>query len=186
MTNLSISEAESKSTVYLFYKAKHFQAFHYYYKLARDCRRRIEKIIKSNDVEDVTEDFFIKIGIMGKFTDVDLTLISEGKGNIYSKVKCELKVYFDFYCISFFEIWHQYYFTAKRELPENRHIWAVSPLLSFQNEKSYPKIVQTKEQFLRIITTCLNKPLTEMLEGWLANLETEGSSKQAAGSRSYL
>lgn len=105
MTNLSISEAESKSTVYLFYKAKYFQAFHYYYKLARDCIRRIETIMKSNDVEDViTEDLFIKIGIMGKFTDADLTLISKEKGNIYSKVKCELKVYFDFYCISFFEI----------------------------------------------------------------------------------
>lgn len=48
-------------------------------------------------------------------------------------------------------------------------------------DKSHPKVVQTKEQLLRIITTCLNKPLKEMLEGWLANLETEGSSKQAAG-----
>lgn len=105
VTNLSISEAESKSTVYVFYKAKHFQAFHYYYKLARDCRRRIEKIIKSNDVGDVmTEDLFIKIGIVGKFNDADLKLISEGRGNINFIVKCELEVYFDFYCISFFEI----------------------------------------------------------------------------------
>lgn len=66
-----------------------------------DCRRRIEKIIKSNDVEDVTEDFFIKIGIVGKFTDDDLKLISEGRGNIISIIKCKLKVYFDFYCICF-------------------------------------------------------------------------------------
>lgn len=48
-------------------------------------------------------------------------------------------------------------------------------------DKSHQKVVHTKEQLLRIITTCLNKPLKEMLEGWLANLETEGSSKQTAG-----
>lgn len=100
--NLSISEEESKSTVYVFYKAKYFQAFHYCYKLARDCRRRIEKIIKSSDVEDaMPEDFFIKIGIVGKFTDADLELISEGRGNINFIIKCELKVCFDFNCISF-------------------------------------------------------------------------------------
>lgn len=102
-TKGDVSEGESKSTVYVFYKAKYFQAFHYTYKLARDCRRRIEKIIKSSDVEDaMPEDFFIKIGIVGKFTDADLELISEGR--------------------------------AKKELPEDGHIWTVSPLLCFQND----------------------------------------------------
>lgn len=48
-------------------------------------------------------------------------------------------------------------------------------------ERSNPKYIHTKEQLLRIITTCLNKPLKEMLERWLANLDTEVSSKQAAG-----
>lgn len=47
------------------------------------------------------EDFFIKIGIVGKFTDADLELISEGRGNINFIIKCELKVCFDFNCISF-------------------------------------------------------------------------------------
>lgn len=90
--NLSISEEESKSTVYVFYKAKYFQAFHYYYKLARNCRRRIEKIIKSSDVEDVMhEDLYIRIGIVGKLIDADYKLISEGRGNINSiiHVECE-------------------------------------------------------------------------------------------------
>lgn len=44
----------------------------------------------------------------------------------------------------------------------------------------------TKEQLLRIITTCLNKPLKEMLEQWLANLDTEVSSKQAAGIKAEI
>lgn len=48
-------------------------------------------------------------------------------------------------------------------------------------ERSNQKYIHTKEQLLRIITTCLNKPLKEMLERWLANLDTEVSSKQAAG-----
>lgn len=43
-----------------------------------------------------------------------------------------------------------------------------------------PNVDHTKEQLLRIITTCLNKPLQELLESWLANLETGGSSNQAA------
>lgn len=47
------------------------------------------------------EDFFIKIGIVGKFTDADLELISEGRGNINFIIKCELKVCFYFNCISF-------------------------------------------------------------------------------------
>lgn len=48
-------------------------------------------------------------------------------------------------------------------------------------DRSNLKNIHTKEQLLRIITTCLNKPLKEMLERWLANLDTEVSSKQAAG-----
>lgn len=53
-----------------------------------------------------------------------------------------------------------------------------------KNEKadmSNPKNIHTEEELLRIITTCLNKPLKEMLERWLATLDTEVSSKQAAG-----
>lgn len=50
-----------------------------------------------------------------------------------------------------------------------------------KKDESQPNDDHTKEQLLRIITACLNKPLQELLEGWLANLETEGSSKQAAG-----
>lgn len=35
------------------------------------------------------EDFFIKIGIVGKFIDVDFELILEGRGNINFIIKCE-------------------------------------------------------------------------------------------------
>lgn len=48
------------------------------------------------------EDFFIKIGIVGKFIDVDFELILEGRGNINFIIKCELKVCFYFNCIFFF------------------------------------------------------------------------------------
>lgn len=53
-------------------------------------------------------------------------------------------------------------------------------------ERSNSKYIHTKEQLLRIITTCLNKPLKEMLEQWLANLDTEVSSKQAAGIKAEI
>lgn len=48
-------------------------------------------------------------------------------------------------------------------------------------DMSNPKNIHTEEELLRIITTCLNKPLKEMLERWLANLDTKISSRQAAG-----
>lgn len=49
-----------------------------------------------------------------------------------------------------------------------------------KKDESQPNDDHTKVQLLRIITACLKKPLQELLEGWLAILETEGSSKQAA------
>lgn len=42
------------------------------------------------------------------------------------------------------------------------------------------------EHLLRIITTCLNKPLQEMLERWLANLKTVGSTKEATGIKAEI
>lgn len=76
-----ISGTESKTPKYFYFEAKYFQAFHYIYKLARDCRSRIENVLKNNDTRDeMTKDVFIKIGIIGKFTDDDLKLISAGKG----------------------------------------------------------------------------------------------------------
>lgn len=76
-----ISGTDSKTPKYFYFKAKYFQAFHYIYKLARDCRSRIENVLKNNDKRDeMTEEVFIKIGIVGKFTDADLKLISTGRG----------------------------------------------------------------------------------------------------------
>lgn len=96
ITFLSISDAELKSQVYVFNNAKHFQAFYYYYKLARGRRRRIEKILKSNDTGYVlTEDVLIKIGIVWKFRDVDLKFISKGRGNNNSIAKYVPKLYFN-------------------------------------------------------------------------------------------
>lgn len=84
--------------MYIFYKAKYFQAFHYYCKLVRHCRSRTEKILKSKDRGNViTENVFIKIGIMGEFTDADLKLISKRSGNI---AKCVLKLRFR--CLLYF------------------------------------------------------------------------------------
>lgn len=37
-----------------------------------------------------------------------------------------------------------------------------------------------------IITTCLNNPLQEMIEHWLASLKTVGSGKHAAGIKAEL
>lgn len=48
----------------------------------------------------------------------------------------------------------------------------------YKTDKSHPNVDHTKEQLLRIITTCLIKPLNDLLEDWLANLKTDVSSNQ--------
>lgn len=53
-------------------------------------------------------------------------------------------------------------------------------------DDSHFKDDDTKNQLIRIITTFLNKPLREMLDGWLENLGTEGLSKQVAGIKAEI
>lgn len=147
--------------MYIFYKAKYFQAFHYYCKLVRHCRSRTEKVLKSNDRGNViTENVFIKIGIMGEFTDDDLKLISKRSGNI---AKCVLKLRFR--CLLyflFFKIWHHFFLTAKREIPKNGHIWTVSPLLCFQTDLSLLsgfQVCRTPDQKVNLKLTLKKKYL---------------------------
>lgn len=81
---LLFSERVSNSSVqYIYYKAKHFQHFHYIYNLTRDCHDRIERLRKTNDRANfMTEDIVIKIGIVGKSTEDKLCSLLKRKGKV--------------------------------------------------------------------------------------------------------
>lgn len=84
---LLFSEIESKSSVqYIYYKAKHFQHFHYIYNLTRDCSDRIEGLRKTNDRTNfMAEDVVIKIGIVGESTEDKLNSLLKKRGKVHKK-----------------------------------------------------------------------------------------------------
>lgn len=57
---------------------------------------------------------------------------------------------------------------------------------SDKGDNSHFKDDDIKNQLIRIITIFFNKPLREMLEGWLENLGTEDLSKQVAGIKAEI
>lgn len=157
-----VSERESNSSVqYIYYKAKHFQHFHYIYNLTRDCHDRIERLRKTNDRANfMTEDIVIKIGIVGKSTEDKLCSLLKRRG-------------------------------IKEMPSQNQQIWKQSPILCFQEstkpalevlrrEKACHKILiisdpnhketkkiedsifiirEDKEDILRMISICLEEQI---------------------------
>ncbi|XP_065923825.1 uncharacterized protein [Magallana gigas] len=181
---------ESKTPKYFYFKAKYFQAFHYIYKLARDCKSRIENVLKNNDRRDeMTDDVFIKIGIVGKFTDADLKLISTGRvtqeipndGKIWA-VRPLVCFHPNLSLLSGFEGLHILDLTGSNAIL----IIKCKDNESDKGDNSHFKDDDIKNQLIRIITIFLNKPLREMLEGWLENLGTEDLSKQVAGIKAEI
>lgn len=80
----AISETESKSSVqYFYYKAKHFEHFHYIYNLVKECNDRIKGLKRNNDRRNcMAEDVVIKIGFVGEFTEEQLNFLSKRRGNM--------------------------------------------------------------------------------------------------------
>lgn len=83
---LILLDAASRPSVeYIYWKAKHFDHFHYMYGLARDCMTRVEKLLKNNDPAcQMPKDVTVKIGIVGHHTEDNVNLISKRPGSIYS------------------------------------------------------------------------------------------------------
>lgn len=82
---LILLEAASRPVKYLFWKAKSFEHFQYIYNNTRDCKTRVDKLLKKDDLADpMPKDVIIKIGIVGDFTKDNVNLISKRPGSIYS------------------------------------------------------------------------------------------------------
>lgn len=91
--------ASKESLHVLFYKMKQFRHFQYVYNQTADCKSRVQKL--QNDVvstNQMAKDIFIKIRILGDFSDEDLNLISKSEGRVimiyHNKKKMYYRVFF--------------------------------------------------------------------------------------------
>lgn len=85
---LILLDAASRPSVKnLLLKGKYFEHFHHVYSLVRDCKTRIEKLLKNNGpAYQMPEDVIVKIGIVGHHTKDNVYLISKRPGSIYSHI----------------------------------------------------------------------------------------------------
>lgn len=84
-----ISDSEPKSSSEYFYlKAKEFQHFQYILHLTRDCIPRLKKIRRSTDQTNLVlpRNVYIRIGIVGKYTEQNLSLLSKRRGNYFIEI----------------------------------------------------------------------------------------------------
>lgn len=85
----------------LFYKMKQFRHFQYVYNQTADCESRVQKlqhdIVSTNQM---AKDIFVKIRILGDFSDEDLNLISKSEGRVimiyHNKKRCITGFFFQF------------------------------------------------------------------------------------------
>lgn len=71
---------------YFYYKAaKDFKDFFHAYNLTRDCQSRVQWVLKRNDqINTLSTGVVIKIGIAGRFTEDNLSLISKRRGKVFN------------------------------------------------------------------------------------------------------
>lgn len=79
---IAISEDDLMQPIdYIYISAKHFDHFQYVYKLTRNCTHRLVNVCTKEDLKDfMSEDVYIRITVVGDFTEENLKLLSKGKG----------------------------------------------------------------------------------------------------------
>lgn len=79
-----LDTASGPSVKNLFWKAKDFEHFHHVYSLVRDYKTRVEWLLENNGLAyQMPEDLAVKIGIVGRYTEDNVNLISKRPGSIY-------------------------------------------------------------------------------------------------------
>lgn len=67
---------------------------HYIYNLTRNCKSRVEEFQNNNDTSNtMSKGVVIKLGIVGKFTDDNLNLVSKFKGKEFNVSKMFIKTH---------------------------------------------------------------------------------------------
>lgn len=173
-------DAQSKQDKHVyFYEACWFSHFAYIYNLMMKCKNRIEKGQKKNPV---LKDCFIKIEVIGPYTEENLKFISKRKG------KCEIAK--DHLIWATLLVCFQNDLSTETALQILRSNSAEHKILiksnsvynGYDNDDSSIIIVgQHKQQIKETITSCLENPFHKMLQMWLELLKPESSCKHALG-----
>nr|XP_034321028.1 uncharacterized protein LOC105330336 isoform X3 [Crassostrea gigas] len=168
------TDAASRPSVeYIFRKAKHFEHFHHIYGLVRDCKTRVEKLLKNNDpAYQMPKDVTVKIGIVGHHTEDNVNLISKRPGK--SQLLENQCIWGALPLVCF-----ENESSSKSKLKENtlcqegvcHKIFIRSDTFcdkadrdEDEDDDSIISVCQDKDQIQDIITSCLEEPLQKMLQ----------------------
>lgn len=92
--DFSISETTGSIRFFGYKAEKCFQHFHYIYHLTRNCKSRVEEFQNIKDTSNtMSKGVVIKLGIVGKFTDDNLNLVSKFKGKEFNVSKMLIKTH---------------------------------------------------------------------------------------------
>eukprot|EP00105_Crassostrea_gigas_P039428 XP_019923576.1 PREDICTED: uncharacterized protein LOC105330336 [Crassostrea gigas] len=181
--------ASRPSVKNLFWKAKYFEHFHHVYSLVMDCKTRVEWLLENNgQAYQMPEDLTVKIGIVGRYTENNVNLISKRPGK--SKL-LENQFIWSAHPLVCFENES----SSKSKLKENtlrqegvcHKIFIRSDTFcdkadreEDKNDDSIISVGQDKDQIEEIITSCLEEPLQKMLQEWQRELKHERFRKNAS------
>lgn len=180
------SDSEPKSSSEYFYlKAKEFQHFQYILHLTRDCIPRLKKIRRSTDQTNLVlpRNVYIRIGIVGKYTEQNLSLLSKRRAKIDIPEDTEIWKESPLICF-------QNDLSLKSAMKILQEECACHKILiisknvcdeTYEKDESIFIATENKEHILSTITTCLEEPISLMLKEWYDDLKKEGLSKQASG-----
>lgn len=171
--NTNNKEAVSMSFIQYFHcETKKLQHLLYYHDNIKKCEQRIvEKMQIKNDFTNVvnnvvTKDGFVKIGVIGKFTDEDLLLFPRGRTITRHDNEQPLNAT-PVLCFQ-----HNMPLQSALEACHREgacHLIFIKPVRDVEGTENDSVIFtdRNKENILEAITSCLEQPLSHMLEEWL-------------------
>lgn len=170
---------------YVYLKAKEFQHFHYILNMTRGCIPRMEKVRKTEDEANIvlSEDFLIRIGIIGKYTDQNLGLLSKKKVKYGIPEDKDIWKESPLICFQNDLLLNSALKILQGESACHKILIKTGNFCNESNktEDSIVIVCENKEQILTAITTCLEEPICLMLAKWTIDLRKEVLNKHESG-----
>lgn len=186
----TLGQELSSKTQYLYYKANTFQHFDYIYKLTRECKLRNfgEKHhpCSSLEITPMPRDVIFKIGIVGAFTEENLRLIAKRKGKRKTSKNQTVWKVTPLLCFQ-----NDLDLKSAKELLRGQDtsdkasdkILIKSASICDETEETTESLIiiaENKTNIARAITSCLEKPIHQILQHWSTGLKTEGLGKRTS------
>lgn len=170
---------------YFYYKAaKDFKDFFHAYNLTRDCQSRVQWVLKRNDqINTLSTGVVIKIGIAGRFTEDNISLISKRRGNEQMFENYQIWQASPLLCFQNDLPWES---ALKNLNKENACHRILIKSGNFCDESDNPNesitiVSQNKEEIKEAIVCCLEEPLNRIIQDWLDLIKAAGSNRHASG-----